>query len=505
MSIVNDKKKIFGHLAALKTLNGGMPKLNNNNSLPSILVAGTKYRGQFEERIKAFNNKQNSIDFLIDIQKIVIGIDELRDTLVDALTYKLPEIELQIKKSLKLELKGLINCGVDPSIPTQLKSSGFDIELKKLDFLDIMHINPNSLEGGLIFNDVSAGFNSNDFNTFLSNVIQDANNSHEWSVNSTVTANPILDVTFRPNGVINNQLNIKTSSYYSNPLNKKTLSDLNNDFIDSINLLSTDKILTSLIDSVLGTISSSLGKSLKQLEIEGQVDTIITKIMSTQETEIIDDSFFSFSNDEIYYHQQQASNRKRGIVKVAHSTESDLSLPIGTLKTGIDDITKTSSGTLNEQKIVLNKTINSFSDSLSQDLDNEDKYSAKLNFIESLLRKMVQVIVSQILSPKFILIFTLNHIIMNTGTVVNSAIDFMQKNKTLIKNLINTIRDIIIKILLERAIKAISELVLAQLSETQAEKLRATKAQLFSLIGIPQDVIRTIQKLGASRGISTTF
>jgi hypothetical protein len=54
---------------------------------------------------------------------------------------------------------------------------------------------------------------------------------------------------------------------------------------------------------------------------------------------------------------------------------------------------------------------------------------------------------------------------------------------------------------MERAIKAITELVLAQLSETQAEKLRATKAQLLSLVGVPQEVIRIIQKLGASRGI----
>ena len=483
MSIVNDKKKIFGELAALKTLNGGMPNLNNiNNSLPSI------------------NNKANSIDFLIDIQKIVIGIDELRETLVDILTTKLPEIELGIKKILKLELKGLINCGVDPSIPAQLKTTGFDIELKKIDFLDIMHINPNSLEGGLIFNDVSAGLNSSDFNTFLSNVIQDANNPNEWSKNSSVTTNPILEITFRPNGAINNQLNVKASSYYSNPLNKKTLSDLNNDFIDSINLFSGDKFLTSLTDSVLGTLSSSIGKSLKQLEIESQVDTIISKFMSTQETDIIDDSFFTFSNDEIYNHQQQASNRKRGIVKVVHSTESDLSLPIATLKTGIDDITKTSSGTLNEQKIVINRTINTFSDSLSEGLDNEDKYSAKLNFIESLLRKIVQVIVTQILSPKLIFIFTLNYIIM-TGKTITSAIDFIVKNKTLIKNVINEVRDIIINILMERAIKAITELVLAQLSETQAEKLRATKAQLLSLVGVPQEVIRIIQKLGASRGI----
>ena len=499
MSIVNDKKKIFGELAALKTLNGGMPNLNNiNNSLSSI----NNKVNSVKDKVNSVKEKVNGIDFLIDIQKIVIGIDELRETLVDILTTKLPEIELRIKEILKLELKGLINCGVDPSIPAQLKTTGigFDIELKKIDFLDIMHVNPNSLEGGLIFNDVSAGLNSSDFNTFLSNVIQDANNPNEWSKNSSVTTKPILEITFRPNGAINNQLNVKASPYYSNPSNKKTLSDLNNDFIDSINLFSGDKFLTSLTDSVLGTLSSSIGKSLKQLEIESQVDTIISKFMSTQETDIIDDSFFTFSNDEIYYQQQQASNRKRGIVKVVHSTESDLSLPIATLKTGIDDITKTSSGTLNEQKIVINRTINTFSDSLSEGLDNEDKYSTKLNFIESLLRKIVQVIVTQILSPKLIFIFTLNYIIM-TGKTITSAIDFIVKNKTLIKNVINKVRDIIINILMERAIKAITELVLAQLSETQAEKLRATKAQLLSLVGVPQDVIRVIQKLGASRGI----
>ena len=47
----------------------------------------------------------------------------------------LPKIERDIKQVLKLELKSIVSCGVDPSLPFWFKSNGTGIviEVKKID------------------------------------------------------------------------------------------------------------------------------------------------------------------------------------------------------------------------------------------------------------------------------------------------------------------------------------------------------------------------------------
>ena len=40
MSIINQKKKVLGNIAALKTLNDGLPKLKQFSSFPSVNNGG---------------------------------------------------------------------------------------------------------------------------------------------------------------------------------------------------------------------------------------------------------------------------------------------------------------------------------------------------------------------------------------------------------------------------------------------------------------------------------
>jgi hypothetical protein len=69
MSIVKQKEDIFGNIAALRTLTDDFPKLSINNSFPSI------------------NNQGNSQDFLMDLIFSLVGFEEIRELLIDILTY----------------------------------------------------------------------------------------------------------------------------------------------------------------------------------------------------------------------------------------------------------------------------------------------------------------------------------------------------------------------------------------------------------------------------------
>lgn len=129
MAVINKKKKVFGKIAAAKTLSSGMPKLKLSSSMPSI------------------NNDGDAITFLTDLIKVLVGFQALVTTVVETLTNSLPKIERAIKKALKVELKSIVSCGVDPSLPTWIQSTGAGIviEVRKIDFLDMLRTDPNSV------------------------------------------------------------------------------------------------------------------------------------------------------------------------------------------------------------------------------------------------------------------------------------------------------------------------------------------------------------------------
>jgi hypothetical protein len=120
MSILDQKNKVMGNIAALNVINEGLPKFDIKNSFSSI------------------NNDTNPVDFLLDLVQSLMGYQELKGNIIDVITRKLPEIESKIKKTLKQDLKGYVSCGVNPSIPVWLRSTGAGVELKlsNIDFFD---------------------------------------------------------------------------------------------------------------------------------------------------------------------------------------------------------------------------------------------------------------------------------------------------------------------------------------------------------------------------------
>ena len=236
MSILSDKEKVFGNISALRTLTDDFPQLNINNSFPSV------------------NSSANPQQFLIDLVLSLTGFEELRDTLIDILTYASETIEVVIQDALKVQLKSLTSCGVDPTLPLWLQSTGDGIEIKvsKIDFFNVFKVDPTTQAGGLMYEDVTAGLGSTDFNTFLYYTIQDEGNSQSW--------NDILDFEFNQNASVPfNTLTIKANPDY----NIKTLTELNNDFIDSISLFPSTQLITKLIDGLFGSVSvdASVNKS----------------------------------------------------------------------------------------------------------------------------------------------------------------------------------------------------------------------------------------------------
>ena len=467
-AVVDKKKKVFGKIAAIKTFVEGMPKLNDSASMPSV------------------NNGNNSLTFLTDLIKSLIGYSELINVVVDFLTNNIQDIEELIKNSLKEELKNIVSCGINPSIPSFLSTTGINIEVSKIDFLEIFKVNPTSEYGKLMYNDVITPLtNSSDFNTFLYGVIQDDGVQYTWDNMLDITFNSLGNST-RPN----NSLTIKVNPSFS----LKKLPDLNNSFINKGPLMDTNKIVNNVIDSLYGTISSGIKKTIKQLMMEAKINNVIERMIESSSNESIDDSFFSFSNAEVYKHEEEASWRKKGVLKLECCNKIAATIPPVFLTNFNDEMA--SSSTLNKQEIVLTNIDRMAEQNTVNSENPTDNITIKLNFIQQIINTLIKSIASAIISPKIVFIFLINlKIVYGQSSEYVDAIDFMKLTRNLFKMIIKKITAKIVEKLLKVVLIYVGELTAKMAAKKSIEKANNKKDQMLSLTGVPLEVINMLKGL----------
>jgi hypothetical protein len=479
MGIVDKKRELMSKIAAVKALaNTKKDKINSSYS--------------------SINNKLNSSKFLIDITSALVGAKKLKDYVVDMISYRLPEIEEAVKEGLKLELKEICSCHVNPSIPSWLKQGGTGIQIKvtDVDFFDTMKVNPTSFAGSLIYTDTASGISSKDFNTYLYYTIQAAGTPNavtQWG--KSITGTDILESEFIPNGTTNNVIKYTTSIAYSN----KNLSDFNNDFIDSLSLFgnpgsnSSSKIIASIMEDLFGSISAITGKSKKQLTSQLEFLKVVDNVLET-ETPKIDDSAFKFDKSTIAKIDKESNDKKKGLKEIKTNVMTKVSVGAGVVKESMTAIeeSKTKLEEVNAIKTSLDDAAKSQANSSSNEADKE---TIKTNFFLEIIKKLQRVVMSSIMTPEFITIFAINHqIIHGQGTSYDGPIDFIKKNRKLVRSIGKLVLSILLKYLLNLVIKELTKLLQEKLVGDKIEKAKNKVSIYLSYLGVPQDVIAQIRK-----------
>jgi len=233
------------------------------------------------------------------------------------------------------------------------------------------------------------------------------------------------------------------------------------------------------------------------LEMEGKIDSIVTCIINADEDSVIDNTFFEFSNSQIRNIKEGATNRRKGVRQLKTCGDVDIKIPISYLI----DLKEQLSGLTQSQMIqrgdIISASINSMALATSSQGagDPVDKYSIELSFVGLMFDKIIKAIVSSILSPKVLVVFLINYMVVyGQNSDYLDPVDFLAKNKTLLENLVKRIRDLIIKALLNKVLKFIMKLIAINSVEMLKEKASAQLAMLLSLVGVPQDVIRMIRE-----------
>lgn len=498
MDIVSRKKDIMGKIGALNKITENTPKFNPKNSFSSI------------------NNNNESLNFLLELANTLVGYNEIKDSVVNVISRKLPEIEIAIKKDLKKQIKDIISCNVNPTIPGWLKSDGegINIELSNIDFFGLMKCNPNQQDGygSVLYDDISSGINSTDFNTYLYSNIQLNKNSttpnsgisQPWG-NSTTTSE-IADITYNQIGKINQTDTTNKTNIINFKVNKnfddKKLIDFNEAYIDSISIFGktgSDKVLSNVVDNLFGTVGNVFGKSKEQLLIESKIKKCITCILNSDETS---DSFFTFSNEDLKIIEKDVNNKRKGIRALDCCKKTPVSIEPSVLlesqqKIFTSDEPTPSISAEDSRTVAVSESIDTLANAqINLTIPTVDIPTIKLNFITDLIKELVYSLFTFIISPKLMMVYSINHqLIYGKGSKYDGPIDFIKKNVNLIKALGMIILEFIIKEILELVLAYLSYKIAINFEKETRERAKLYVNMLRTLSGLPPEITNQIQNI----------
>ena len=455
--------KITGKISALKTV--------------------AEKASRYKNALKEFDDINSLMDSVVSILLSIIGYDELIEIIENIISENIENIEELVKSSIKITLKNVISCGVEPTITKELIDSGFTFEIPNLDPLSLLTISPNSKEGKYIYFEPEKGVNSSDFNVFLYEVIRRSVNSSSYegetwfSTNDEGEKTPLLNVSFNEYDIASggsNVVRVKVASKYSGV----KLNTFISDFLDSFKLYGDTQILSYIIDNLFN--SNILNKDKNQILIEKEVENLVNDILNNVDSEtVIDDSFYQFSNDTYDRLYEETLNKKSNTYilngNAIELTDDDF-----------EKIFNTEDGELNENQIKkVTSVVNNIAEELldKQQISKTEATNFKNNIIERIITNLTTAVTTIIFSPKVLLLFQMVNKLYGFEDDFDIK-DFFKNNINLIKMIVVNVRDVIIKELINKLKSAISPLISKVILELAKEKMLIYKTQLKNLIKI---------------------
>ena len=101
-----------------------------------------------------------------------------------------------------------------------------------------------------------------------------------------------------------------------------------------------------------------------------------------------------------------------------------------------------------------------------------------------------------VLSPKVITLFAINHqIIYGQGSKYDGPVDFLKKNKKIIKGISKRVSQILLNLLLTLALKYLTIKLAQKISGDEIEKNKNYVKVVLSYLGVPSSISDQISKL----------
>jgi hypothetical protein len=340
--------------------------------------------------------------------------------------------------------------------------------MDEVDFSKLMKVDATSFPGNLLFGDPET-----DLNLFLANLLQ---------VGGTDTWKNLLDFSYNQNTEV---LDVSVNSSYVG----KSFDTFLFDYINSIELINFDNLLPNLMNQLYGSIDASLPNFDIETSIDKEkVDAMIDKILETdpcEETFTFDNSFFTFSNDELLSIEKKANNRRSGSVLVDYSCVPYISsIDTSTLVDMAKDLEtspKADAKKITEQYI---ETISLSAIADPSPATPSEIESQKKSFSVKMTASLPKMFTDVVFTPKIVVLYQVaQKMITNTITPIGGKIDFAAANKVFFEFVVRESMAALLEILFNQIKEEIMKLVVSLTTKLIKEAADKRIKQLLSLVG----------------------
>ena len=234
-----------------------------------------------------------------------------------------------------------------------------------------------------------------------------------------------------------------------------TVFEFNYDYVMSIKLFDAKVLAHSLMESVLN-MNMGLGVGLGMRHQEGTetIKEIIKNILETDDSEI-NDCYYTFDNtkyDSLLRKAEEKRARQERFGNVTHETG---------LFDSVNDILNEydANAELHEQVDVLHRAITQAAVTVSEGVEESDKFDVEFNFIFDLIEALTTAIVNGILSPKVLMLLEVNQKIMGGTWEKFTLKDLIQALRAIIVAIVKEIRDMVIQELSKLVLNALEPII----------------------------------------------
>ena len=234
-----------------------------------------------------------------------------------------------------------------------------------------------------------------------------------------------------------------------------TVFEFNYDYVMSIKLFDAKVLAHSLMESVLNmNMGLSVGLGMRHQEGTETIKEIIKNILETDDSEI-NDCYYAFDNtkyDSLLRKAEEKRARQERFGNVTHETG---------LFDSVNDILNEydANAELHEQVDVLHRAITQAAVTVSEGVEESDKFDVEFNFIFDLIEALTTAIVNGILSPKVLMLLEVNQKIMGGTWEKFTLKDLIQALRAIIVAIVKEIRDMVIQELLKLVLKALEPII----------------------------------------------
>jgi hypothetical protein len=248
-----------------------------------------------------------------------------------------------------------------------------------------------------------------------------------------------------------------------------TVYEFNYDYVMSIKLFDAKVLAHALMESLLNTnLGISLNLGIRHQDGTEAIREIIKNILETDESQLTD-CYYTFDNskyDALLKRAEEKRARQERFGNVTH--EIGLFNDVNEILNEYD-----ANAELHEQVDVLHRAITKAAVTVSEGVDDKDKFDVEYNFIFDLIENLTISIVTAILSPKVLMLLEVNQQMMGSTWESFSMADLIKAMESAIVSIVKEVRDLIIQELLKLVMKALSPIVATLTSAIVREQIEA--------------------------------